>query len=79
MSWHSPHHPVWSMVRLAIGMAGLWGVLAINADHFDVTEVRSICQAFFIFIGAEAITSGIARHRAHQAHPTDPVDHQRRA
>lgn len=54
-------HPVWKLARLAIILTALTVVLWINANKFDVTELRTIITMFVVLAGGDVATSLIQR------------------
>lgn len=56
-----PEHPIWSVVRLVVILLCLTGVLWMNAEHFDETEIRTILTMFFALAGVEGLSKIGAR------------------
>ena len=54
---NNQNHPIWSLARLVVYMAGLVTILAFTASDFDSTELKTILTMFFIGAGAEGATS----------------------
>ena len=54
-------HPIWKLLRLAIILFALTAVLWINANKFDVTELRTIITMFVVLAGGDVATSLIQR------------------
>lgn len=48
-------HPVWSILRLTIGLSALVILLWINASNFDITEYKTIVGMFLAFLGSEGV------------------------
>ena len=40
--WQDPRHPVWSLSRLAVQLAGASWMLWLTASSFDATELQAI-------------------------------------
>lgn len=53
MALTSPKHPVWSLLRMAIVMAGMLGFMSIFAEKFDKTEWYTLAGMFFVVAGVE--------------------------
>lgn len=52
-------HPIWSLIRIFLLMTTLCVVLYLEAESFDVTELRSIVWIFLAAAGIEgAIHAG---------------------
>jgi hypothetical protein len=50
---NSASHPIWSILRLAIIMLALYGVLRLNAEDFNAGEIRTIFAMGLIAASAE--------------------------
>ncbi len=48
---HDPDHPIWSLLRYAILMLVLTGVLWQNASNFDMTEIKSLITMLIVMTG----------------------------
>lgn len=46
-------HPIWHVARTGILMAGLCGLLWLNASHFDGTELRTVAEFAAIVFGMD--------------------------
>lgn len=57
----SPNHPLWAILRLAVMMAALTGVLYVTANRFDETEVRTIIYVFLFAAGVEGVPQVVGR------------------
>ena len=49
-------HPIWSLIRLLLIMSTMCVVLYLEAESFDVTELRSL---IWMFLGAAGIEGAI--------------------
>lgn len=50
-----PKHPVWYLLKLAILMATLTGILYVTANHFDASELKTIVSYFLAAAGIEGL------------------------
>lgn len=51
-----PNHPAWPIIRMGIILVALILILWLNAEHFDVTEIRTIISMFLALLGAEGVS-----------------------
>jgi hypothetical protein len=47
------NHPVWGILRTAVMFGGLTLLLWVNADHFDITEIKTILELLGLKIAYE--------------------------
>ena len=57
------NHPLWPIVRLAVMMAALTGVLYVTAAKFDETELKTIVYVFLFAAGVEGVPQVLGRLR----------------
>ena len=55
------NHPLWPIVRLAVMMAALTGVLYVTANKFDETELKTIVYVFLFAAGVEGVPQVLGR------------------
>jgi hypothetical protein len=48
-------HPAWALLRLAVIMIPITGVLWLNASKFDMTELKSLLQLGIVLGGWEGV------------------------
>jgi len=58
---HDPGHPLWATIRVVVISICMTVVLALNADDFDVTELRSLAWIIPSLIGVEGMTKVFTR------------------
>lgn len=42
MNWQHPQHPIWSIIRTVVVMAGACAMLSITATSFDSGELKAV-------------------------------------
>lgn len=63
---HNPGHPLWATIRVVVVTVCVTVVLALNADDFDVTELKSLAWIIPSLIGVEGITKAFTRSKVEQ-------------
>ena len=58
---HDPSHPIWATIRVVVIAICVTLVLALNADNFDATELRSIAWIIPSLIGIEGVTKVLSK------------------
>lgn len=48
-----PTHPLWKTLHAAVVLTCLGGILALNAERFDQTELLSLLEFGAVLAGAE--------------------------
>ncbi|QDP52446.1 MAG: hypothetical protein Unbinned1606contig1000_5 [Prokaryotic dsDNA virus sp.] len=54
-------HPIWSILRTVILILGLTGLLYLNANNFDATELTTIIEMIVLAGGFEAAKKVLAK------------------
>lgn len=60
---HDPGHPIWSTIRVVVISLCITVVLALNADDFDVTELKSLAWIIPSLIGVEGFTKVLTTNK----------------
>ena len=61
---HDPGHPIWGTIRVVVISLCITVVLALNADDFDVTELKSLAWIIPSLIGVEGVTKALTNKRS---------------
>lgn len=61
MNFHNNNHPIWSIIRVAVIMMALLAILALTAQHFDSTEVKTLVWTFAAIAGLEGGINYVTR------------------
>lgn len=62
-NYHDAGHPIWPILRLAVLMLALVGVLWATANDFDETEEETIIWMFLAAGGIEGISKIFTTYR----------------
>jgi len=58
---NTPSHPIWKLASLAVIMLALVVILWLNAEKFDITELRAILAFFGVIVGKEVAESYVKK------------------
>lgn len=73
MIWpENPRHPVYRVLRMGLVLGSLTVILALNASHFDITEIRALAWTFFSLIGVESVDEIIHKVKGHGKEENNP-------
>lgn len=59
MSEH--HHPIWTILTIAVVFGGLTSLLYINASEFDATEWKTVFEFAVVLFGWKAFEKRVAK------------------
>lgn len=62
---HDPKHPIWPLLRVAVTLLALTVILYLGAEHFDISEIRTIIAMLIGSLGIEGATALLTKNTTH--------------